>query len=42
MNGRHAAARGLTCQPGRRCTTHYHLTAIHGQRELRGDVEQAL
>src|SRR6185437_10449544 len=25
-----------------RCATRHHLTAIRGQRELRGDIEQAL
>src|SRR6185437_12322648 len=34
--------RGRLCQPGRRCATHHHLTAMRGQRELRGDIEQAL
>src|SRR6185312_15387762 len=40
--GRHAAARGLTCRPGRRCATRHHLTATARQRGLCGDIEQAL
>src|SRR6185437_3938308 len=40
--GRHAAARGLTCQPGRRCATRHHLTATARQRGLCGDIEEAL
>ena len=32
----------MACQPGRRCATHYHLTATARQRGLRGDIEQAL
>src|SRR6185437_10051180 len=40
--GRHAAARGLTCQPGRRCATRHHLTATARQCEPGGDMGQAL